>query len=1114
MIDKLTDMFTFVAQESNEYALSPTMEDISEVPKTKIVPHANQWLNIPIEQGTAFDLLDLNTDNCAYKLIRWLQDSQSFSFEVQAFEPAQTALLKLKITSDALSESTFQHSLAIGYPFVSVNQEDTSIHAPLLVWHIDIKQHGQLAATWQMERDSTLPSINQHLLRAIDDKFGSKLLETWCNRSVQSSADLKSLALQVSRSLNIGPNEQELPLSLGNFASDRKNRTAIFWSAAYFVSDGYLNSIAYDLEQRLSQPKELLHQFAPLSVDPDQYRAFIQVLLHDKSRVIAIDPRVKQQFILMLSIFGAQNGLKTLLVSRSRAQRDALRLGLKELGLAGLYSSILKENSAEFSDSHHCKAFSLPQNLIASARRLVSEFYPSQGKELQSQDSDLESIMQRYSAAQAMAQHISMIDCVLPEHHIPDLNEFNQLRLKIVAAEALFNTHPVTEHPLLQMPWQGSNRDEQIRAMELKLDQALIEGFANRLKLQTSLKSEQKSLMTDLLAQVQQLEEKTRRIENALYDGIGLDEKAFFEDRGVGQMLKGVLNKKLQQVQKSKQVVLSEWRDLRNLHQAIDAFFYLPFVDLTKKKHKESESMLHIQEQIAQYKEALQKQVNALPEIVQAELRRWHGKTDTGSDNHTQLSNYLKQLLEDGMNPLSANIEHQTVVGRLKEMETVLAHLQYLKHQMPYFQQLSPWAECLKNASHIERDVITALARQQPESWTVSFDAWYLGLICRRLDQMHQGQLGASQARVVAHRLADLRDALLKELRKYTTGQDAEKKMPLIQNWKAESPISCIAQLSDLQQFESGEKFDFILFDADSDAQKSEIVQDVLSAYGQRWLLFDRQVDHKTDQLPCARFRYHSTTDLSQLAILKSLQINDLRAYPWAKGALTKRIILKTEGDFDEKSQTNASEIKSIIDQLNKLPNLAKVGIVCLTNEQRNALQIALANVIRVQGSGFQIVKNLIDSGLKISTIHDFADANFDIIFISVVYGMQSGTKVMTESISYLNTPIFHQFVQKICFTKPSELHVFHSIPNFMLKVYALDQSHQGTQILAQLIENTDVKVEVESELVSPPSAHFPGTNLGDCLLLPDTAQLAREWCLEQGRSTDLVNISTHWKKA
>ncbi|MFK7932927.1 MAG: AAA domain-containing protein [Saprospiraceae bacterium] len=497
-------------------------------------------------------------------------------------------------------------------------------------------------------------------------------------------------------------------------------------------------------------------------------------------------------------------------------------------------------------------------------------------------------------------------------------------------------------------------------------------------------------------------------------------------------------------------------------------------------------SMPYIQRQTKAFIEALQNWKNNINEEVREEVKRLSFQTALPGIEYRQELKKLEDELEELVKEindtrlLDARLENKMLtLGKQQQfLESILEQMAGAQYNLRDFNSFYKWHRNWLQLDKQARKVVQALIKVQPKIWIAAFESWYFHQILLRTNTTELPERESALLNF-AETLQDFRPTLLQHIR-YTGQERRNRAIKSLKNQNkktyqlifgkknhelcAERSLQEVLRLGlptisevlpvllttadvaahDFPQLEA--HFDYIIF-VDSQQLAAETCTRLLPM-GKRIVALKHRINHSAKS-------EHSLSDLLQEkevlnVILKSPAIGttngakrffanlydadfDLSLLEESADYQSLNVV-KVEGRYNEKEQTNDVEAQRILTLLNEIKTTQqrtypRVGIICFTLAQRNLIAAYLLKIKQKRSAGSEMIQHLERNGLSVLHIDELNGQQFDIVIGSLAYGTVDMHGTFTQTIQQLNEADRQADLPTLLNCVRQRLIIVHSIP-------------------------------------------------------------------------------------
>ncbi|NJN34434.1 MAG: hypothetical protein HC817_09465 [Saprospiraceae bacterium] len=488
----------------------------------------------------------------------------------------------------------------------------------------------------------------------------------------------------------------------------------------------------------------------------------------------------------------------------------------------------------------------------------------------------------------------------------------------------------------------------------------------------------------------------------------------------------------------------------------------------------------------------------SLAAIVQEELQRLNSKTSQYFDK--PMSATIHDL-EIDLDRLTSNTNERqiyatpfthkmlTLPKRMIFIEETLEKLTETQLYLPQFDNFYTWQRHWLGLKPVARKVTQALIKVKPNDWVAAFDSWYFHHILLAHYQSNtlnndelMRQMNDAESRLcqllptqIGHLWSARKRESIKVMKaKNTEGyryffhaknQDYCKGLFLKDILKKNMttfidifPVLLITPQVASQIIENeGKEFDMTIFDNAQFIDAEKAVSILRNTEGAVALcentniteLSPRSVVAKmmAQHVPLVRLGYlHRPVSIATRQLNQQIFYKNLEIPLQGKTAEQSVFFSQMQGLFDLKKGTNDAEIAQTIHLIEDLPALPtnvfpRIGIVCMTKQQRNLLLDNLLHITQKTLFGWEKIEQMQRNGLSVLSIEETTGMQFDVLIVNGTYSALTEARLSMRQMRKL----LNSFTQK--------LYWINSIPTDELVQNArITQADAATFGLANLI--------------------------------------------------------------
>ena len=560
----------------------------------------------------------------------------------------------------------------------------------------------------------------------------------------------------------------------------------------------------------------------------------------------------------------------------------------------------------------------------------------------------------------------------------------------------------------------------------------------------------------------------------------GLYASALFSDRS-----KNVLT--------AKDEAVKRYEDLQKIHDARRHFHH----DFLKGADKRDFKKLKLN--LETYELNLRGWRKALPATVQEELQRLTSKTARHfdaplADEIFQIETDLDALLDElnDAKLYAEPVSHKmlTLPKRMLFVEETIERLEETSLNLRDFNTFFAWQRHWLAMPENARRLVAALVKVKPSDWSAAFDSWYF--YNTLVVHYQSNTLGNDD---LMKDMNDTEDHLRTLLPSQIAALWNDKKRAAIREMKAKNPEGfklffntknqelakskflkeilrgTISTLSDIypvllitpqvatQIIEAeGKEFDLVVFDNAQNLDAEQVVPILRNTEG--CVLLTEHAESDSDSILKHSFsekvKAHGAAVVHLNYLHRQLsettrRINQSVFYPHldvpfhqplAEQSVSVRFV---SGKFADKTRTNEMEIAEVVEVLKEISasqfnTYPRIGVVTMTAEQRNSLNMNLLNIVQKTTYGWEKIERLQQSGLGIFTADEIAGLQFDILVVSGTFADLEKSSLSKRSFRRL----LNSFTKKLIWVN--------SIPKHELESKSHNRDFEMPFLLSNLI--------------------------------------------------------------
>jgi hypothetical protein len=488
----------------------------------------------------------------------------------------------------------------------------------------------------------------------------------------------------------------------------------------------------------------------------------------------------------------------------------------------------------------------------------------------------------------------------------------------------------------------------------------------------------------------------------------------------------------------------------------------------------------------------------SLSAMVQEELQRLNAKTSQYFDK--PLSAEIKTLEEDleallkktntaalYAEPLSHKM--LTLPKRMHFIEETVEKLEDTQLNMRDFEDFYAWQRYWLVLPEKAKKLVQALIKVKPNNWLAAFDTWYFHhtLVAHyqtsalnndalmQLMNDAEDRLRHLIPPQIAHVWNDRKKAAIKEFKGKSLDEHKlffnAKNQSLAKNrflkqilknsintFSEIYPVLLVTPQVATQLIESeGKEFDLVVFDNAQNLDSEQVMPILQNTEGVVVMSEFSKSDGSVVTSLASKLKAHGAATVKLNHLHRPLsetarQLNQSVFYPDLEVPFRQQTVEQSvsvvhiNGKYNDKTQQNEAEIAKLIfllEDINATPfnTFPRVGVVCMTKRQRNALNNSLLNIVQKALVGWEKIEQLQRNGLGVYSFEEIAGLQFDVLLVS-------GTFTDVEHIAFSQKEV-RQLLNS--FTK--NLYWVNSIPKQILTQAQQDNKHESAFLIANLLQ-------------------------------------------------------------
>ncbi len=705
-------------------------------------------------------------------------------------------------------------------------------------------------------------------------------------------------------------------------------------------------------------------------------------------------------------------------------------------------------------------------------------------------------------------------------------SEYDTLTAKIERAELLYQEINTMKHPL-RVLHQGISTDknhEEAKSFTFDtLDNILKEVATVYQKFVVELENYGDQLNGQFERYYQNLKGKIGEVRADIKDY----QKQYGDDfnksgalRNMRMKLFGAFSKRLTNILDLKKEVKAGYSDIQGAFENHRYFAY------SFPRIKSSTSFEKLTEHLDDFEQSLEDWKASTPNIIQQEIDRLDAENINPNVDFLAYVNMLNQefidLLERvnsyGLYQKNFHSSADTLIKKREYLEEMTETLETLQYNLRDFDAYYFWTNFWLSLNDAQKAVTKALIVTKPQNWLAAFNSWYFYNLLNK----HYGAHLLTDKKTLdeyAEQNQRVRDYLPKKALKHwklnqvNIPRRIRRESKFLYNaFFGKSRASFLFEFNVKVLFDSEfetlttmfpvllttpnvasewlpalkDYFDVVVIDDAETVQTEDAVGALWRSQKQiimgneltigktmaaSLLTFAKQADYELFDLPIS----HHNIDEKIWAFQNAAFYNHrIKILPSQKLEVEQSLrFLPIEGVYIPNQNINKEEAEHILHLLNELePNkngrYPKVGIVCMTKEQRNLISHFIAQIKARKIAGNERILNLEQSGLDVHYYRDLQNHQFDVMMVATTFGMDVRNE-FSDDVLELNELEGLQGLNAMLSAGHKQIIFVSSIPQTYIEHYAkYNTQAKGVHILANLlmyaeaVEKDDKEVPTE----------------------------------------------------
>lgn len=1108
----------------------------AETPAARAVPAppsysdaARTWLKTLPNSLDRADLYALNDGDFAIKCVRELLEKQHFDLPVASAHPASVWFNHFFFESRNREKVFGTRNLGIGYPMVLANMGGYDLSAPLFIWQVQLEPHAQHPDQWTVQRTEAQRILpNYPLFHLIDTLRGtdfSKRARALADSGFVGTHALSELADGVRMQLSLTEEGLALGVQPGPAPDDLARTQAegqLRWSAVAGIFPSLPRTTVTEVPAIApDQPNGLdwQHDLTLLPLDPSQRTVLRAAQQNTLTVVEGASGTGKTYLISALAINALSNGRKCLVVSKSinalrRAQKFLIEKGFGDVSFVLrdtesdqlMLADMLRmaaENKTKV--SHDPDLYQTVLNKTLREQRKLDGAWTALHLPVFGEHNFTETVGLFLRANRTEGKDL-LLSQLNPADFLFNKDEYDGIVAAIFDSEPLFRRFPTLQHPLGRLNntvFMEHSSADGLAWTESTVKTLLTKATAIHHRYISKTNDYAEALLDHYEQHYAELASATKRIQDALEDGVQQYGPDFEKTASTTEKLYGVFSDRYKQIATAKQQLGEYYEALRH------AFLQRKYFDFDFPQNLDVRNIKKIAEQTKRFDEALSTWLRRVPGIVREDVRRLNAKSiHTELDFREQIKEleyamdvFLEEFNAAGLYADTLRHEMLTIPKRQEFLEDMIARLEDTQFYLRDFPDFYIWQRHWLNLSPPEQQVVRALCKIKPRNWKAAFDSWYLHhfLQSRYSPNLHWDEETTAAYHADMAELARLQPAQISALwqarktKALKALKDADatafktwfgkNNRTLSQSRKADElfeqhiepltetlPALFVTPPVALDVVRaSNTTYDLVLVDEAHNIPKQECYH--LFGMAKSLVVFG---DAKQDMTPAAEDdllefckalggHTHNLEYQHQDSPEEWLRFNQIafgtpfKRLPSGHSSSDVTAVANVEGHYDEATGTNEAEARQIIDWLNLIePTPAKtypvVGIACATVEQRDLIAGQLLKIRQRKTAGHEKIQQLHLNGLGVYQFAELQGQHVDILLLSIAHGLVDAHGTLTNHLHFWNSQLgFNQL--HVALTRATQrIYIAHSIPPGLHTVLAANKNFIGTCVLSHLV--------------------------------------------------------------
>lgn len=533
--------------------------------------------------------------------------------------------------------------------------------------------------------------------------------------------------------------------------------------------------------------------------------------------------------------------------------------------------------------------------------------------------------------------------------------------------------------------------------------------------------------------------------------------------------------------------------------ELLNAFKVNSYFDYTFPAVHERRQVGQIKKVFDAFEHQLREWRDGLSATIQEEIQRLSNKTlnpkvgyrEKILDLELELDGLIEQINESGLYQLPMENKMLTIPKRLKYLEDIIDQMETTRLNLRDYDAFYDWQRHWFKLSETARRIVRALAKVRPPDWVGALESWYLNNCLSKaydttlpmrdfdlatgvgaLKSVIRAIPGKIQYQWIQRRDDALRSAKRKERGFYeryfgkrnTELCGSESLSDLLSNGFEELtavlPVWLTTPRHALELLkQKGNRFDLLLVD-----EGHEIEPDWLAPLAERAnhlaIFADPRINENFRETLVSKGKDQGL-EVVTLSVCHRWKAGDITAFigkdiEWDENALGPAIMHfeQVDGRYDPITGINDAEAQRVLQLLNEVRptpqrTLPQVGIVCLTQGQRDHIAGYLLQIKQKRLPGVEKIQQLERNGLGVYTLGELSGLSFDIVILSGTFGITDlkGSLPDIEKVLNQDTTVGHLF--QLMGRAINTVFIVNSIPQDILEEWTQLSTRKGAFLLA-----------------------------------------------------------------